>query len=140
MGRRSSATGRGGQVLGELDVGRARLLELGDAERLADDLGHGRRLLDALVPLRHRLEHADDVDELVRLLVELVEPGLAGDRDHRRVVEIRVGDPGHEVGGTGPEGRHRDGGPAGQAAVDVGHERGALLVPGRDVAHGVLLG
>ena len=120
-------------------MGRAGLLELGDAERLADDLGHRRRLLDALVPLRHRLEHADDVDELVRLLVELVEPGLAGDGDHRRVVEVRVGDPGDEVGRAGPEGRHGHGGPAGQPAVDVGHERGALLVAGRDVAHGGLL-
>ena len=93
-----------------------------------------RRLLDALVPLRHGLEHAHDVDELVRLLVELVEPGLAGDRDHRRVVEVRVGDAGHEVGGTRAEGRHRHRRSAGQAAVDVGHERGALLVAGRDVA------
>ena len=33
----------------------------------------------------------------------------------------------------GPERRHRDGGAAGQAAVDVGHERRALLVAGRDV-------
>ena len=83
---------RRGEVLGQLDVGRARLLELGDAERLAHDLGDGTRQLDALVPLRHRLEHAHDVDELVRLLVQLVEPGLAGDRDHRRVVEEGVGD------------------------------------------------
>ncbi len=59
-------------------------------------------------------------------------------RDHRRVVEVGVGDPGHEVGGAGPEGRHRHRGAAGQAAVDVGHERGALLVARRDVADGVL--
>ena len=126
------------QVLGELDVGRARLLELGNAEGLADDLGDGAGQLDALVPLRHGLEHAHDVDELVRFLVELVEPGLARDRDHRRVIEVGVGDPGHEVGGAGSEGGHRDGRSARQAAVDVGHERGALLVPGRDVADGVL--
>ena len=96
----------------------------------------GMRLdpLDALVPLRDRLEHPHDVDELVRLLVELVEPGLAGDRDHRRAVEERVGDAGDEVRRAGPEGRHRDRGAAGQPAVDVGHERGALLVAGGDVA------
>jgi hypothetical protein len=71
--------------------------------------------------------------------VELVEPGLTGDGDHRGVVEIRIGDPGDEVGRTGPEGGHGDGGPARQPAVDVGHERGALLVTSRDMAHGSLL-
>jgi hypothetical protein len=126
------------QVLGELDVGRARLLELGHTEGLSDDLGDGAGQLDALVPLRYGLEHAHDVDELVRFLVELVEPGLARDRDHGSMVEIGIGDPGHEVGGTGSEGGHRDGRSAGQATVDVGHERGALLVPRRDVADGVL--
>ena len=58
--------------------------------------------------------------------------------DHRRAVEEGVGDAGHEVGGTRPERRHRHRGAAGQATVDVGHERGALLVAGRDVADGVL--
>ena len=124
---------RRGEVLRELDVGRPRLLELGDPERLADDLGDRARLLDALVPLRHGLEHPHDVDVLVRFLVELVETGLAGDRDHRRVVEERVGDPGDEVGRARTEGRHRDRRPAGQPPVDVGHEGRALLVAGRDV-------
>ena len=134
MGRRSASTRRRGEVLGQLDVGRTRLLELGDPERLADDLRDRARLLDPLVPLRDRLQHPHDVDELVRLLVELVETGLAGDRDHRRAVEEGVGDAGDEVRRARPEGRHGHRGPAGQAAVDVGHERGALLVAGRDVA------
>ena len=81
-----------GAVLGQLDVGRAGLLQLGDAERLADDLGDGVDPLDALVPLGDRLEHPDDVDELVRFLVQLVRPDLAGERDHRRPVEECVGD------------------------------------------------
>ena len=38
-GPASTVVGR--EVLGQLDVGRAGLLELGDAERLAHDLGHG---------------------------------------------------------------------------------------------------
>jgi hypothetical protein len=122
------------KVLGELDMGRARLLELGDAERLAHDLGNGAGLLHALVPLGHGLEHPHDVDVLVRLLVELVETGLAGDGDHRRVVEECVGDAGDQVGGAGPERRHGDRGASGQPPVDVGHERGALFVAGRDVS------
>ena len=94
--------------------------------------------LDALVPLGDRLEHAHDVDELVGLLVELVEGRLAGQRDHRRVVEVGVGDPGDEVRGARPERRHRHRRAAGQPPVDVGHERRALLVAGRDVADGGL--
>ena len=125
---------RGGQVLGQLDVGRAGLLEGRDPERLADDLGDRLDPLDARVPLRDRREHVDDVDDLVGLLVELVRGRLAGDRDHRGAVEVRVGDAGDEVRRARAERAHRDGGPAGQPAVDVGHERGALLVAGRDVA------
>ena len=54
----------------------------------------------------------------------------------RRPVEERVGHAGDEVRGTRPEGRHGHRGTAGQPAIDVGHERGALLVAGRDVADG----
>ena len=101
---------------------------------LRDDLGDRLGRSTRVVPLRHRLEHPDDVDDLVGLLVELVERGLAGDRDHRRAVEVGVGDAGNEVRRARPERRHRHGAAAGEAAVDVGHERGALLVAGRDVA------
>ena len=37
----------------------------------------------------------------------------------------------------GPERRHRDRGAPGEPAIDVGHERGALLVAGRDVPDGL---
>ena len=136
--RRRPAIGRPdigrGEVLGQLDVGRPGLLQHRDAERLAHDLGDRPDAIDPRVPLRDRLEHPHDVDDLVRLLVELARGGLAGDRDHRRPVEVGVGDAGHEVRRAGSERAHRDRGTTGQPAVDVGHERGALLVPGRDVA------
>ena len=126
------------EVLRELDVGRAGLLELRDAECLSNDLRHRAGEFDTLVPLGHRLQHAHDVDELVRFLVELVEARLTGERDHRRVIEEGVGDTGHEVGSARSERRHRDGRTAGEAAIDVGHERGALFVTGGDVAHRLL--
>ena len=126
--------GRSGDVLRELDVGRTGLLQGRDAERLADDLGDHRDALDPRVPLGDRTEHVDDVDDLVRLLVELVGGGLAGDGHDRRAVEVGVGDAGQQVRRAGPERRHRDGRAAGEPAVHVGHEGGALLVPGRDVA------
>ncbi len=133
--RRVAGLGRHrGEVLGQLDVGRPGLLELGHPERLADDLGDRVDPRDPGVPLRHRPEHPDDVDELVGLLVELVRADLAGDRDERGPVEVGVGDAGDEVRRAGAEGRHRDGGLAGQPSVDVGHEGRALLVTGRDMA------
>ena len=74
--------GHRGEVLGQLDVGRAGLLEGGDAECLADDLRDGLHPLDPGVPFRDRLHHPDDIDDLVGLLVEHLARGLAGDRDH----------------------------------------------------------
>ena len=161
LGRRDQVGGVGDRLvgrLGEVGLARARaaarrrrrrvaatfsgssmwvgpgLLEDRDAERLADDLGDRLDPLDAGVPLRDRLDHPDDVDDLVGFLVELVGAGLAGDRDHRRPIEEGVGDAGDEVGRARPERRHRDRGAAGEPAVDVGHERRALLVAGGDVA------
>ena len=127
------------QVLGQLDVGRPGLFQDGGAKRLSHDLRDCPEPLDACVPLGDRLEHPDDVDDLVGFLVELFGARLPGDRDHRRSIEERIRDAGDEVRRPRPEGRHRDGGPARQAAVDVGHERGALLVAGRDVAHGAVV-
>ena len=121
-------------VLGQLDVGRPGLLERRHPERLAHDLGDALGLLDPRVPLRDRLQHPHDVDDLVGLLVQLGRGRLAGDRDHRRAVEERVGHAGDEVRGARAERAHRDGGTAGQPAMDVGHERRALLVAGRHVA------
>ena len=59
-------------VLRQLHVGRAGLRELGHPEGLAHDLRDRARLTDALVPLRHRLQHPHDVHELVGFLVDLV--------------------------------------------------------------------
>ena len=118
-------------VLGELDVGRARLLRLRDLERLADHLGDHARRVQPRVELRHRPQHVDDVDVLVRLLVHALEVGLAGQHDHRRAVQERVGDTGHEVRRARAERAQADAGGAGQTAVHVGHVRTSLLV-----AHG----
>jgi hypothetical protein len=86
-----------GQVLRQLHVGRARLRQLRDAERLAHDLRDRGRLADSLVPLGDGLQHSHDVDELVGFLVGLVGAGLARQRDHRCPIQVGVGDPGDEV-------------------------------------------
>ena len=121
-------------VVGQLEVGGARLLPLGDRECLAHRLGDDLRVVDAGVPLRHRLHHPHDVDVLVALLVHLGEAGLPGQRHHRRAVEEGVGEAGDEVGRARAERPQADAGVAGQAAVGVGHEGGALLVADGDEA------
>ena len=76
---------------------RAGFLEARETERLSHDLGHRVRHGDARRPLRDRLEHPNNVDVLVRFQVHTLEPGLAGDRDERCAVELRIGDAGEEV-------------------------------------------
>ena len=119
-------------VLGQLDVRGARLLGLGDLERLAHDLGDDRRVGEARVPLGDRPHHAQQVDVLVRLLVHALEVALAGERHERRAVEVGVGHRGDEVQRPGAERAEADAGVAGEAAVDVGHVGAALLVADRD--------
>ena len=94
--------------------------------------GMTRAALQPRVPLRDRLEHRDDVDVLVGLLVHALEVALAGQRDERRAVEERVGDAGDEVGRARPERAEADAGAPGQAPVHVGHVGAALLVADGD--------
>src|SRR4029077_12834896 len=90
--------GLAGDVLGKLDVRGPRFLETREAEGLAYDLG--RRLADAdpRAPFRDRAKHADDVDVLMRFLVRALQTDLPGDRDERRAIDVRVGNPSDEVG------------------------------------------
>ena len=126
-------------VLGQLDVRGARLLRLGDLERLADDLGDDVRVREARVPLRDRPHHPQQVDVLVRLLVHALEVALAGERDQRRAVEVGVGHRGDQVQRAGAERPQADAGAAGQAPVDVGHVGAALLVAdGHELDRGVV--
>ena len=129
---RYGVDGRGHDVLGQLDVGRPRLLRLGDLERLAHHLGDHARRVQPRVELGDGPQHVDDVEVLVRLLVHALEVGLAGERDHRRAVEQGVGDAGHEVGGARPQRPEADPRRAREAAVHVGHVGAALLVADGD--------
>ena len=119
-------------VLGQLDVRGARLLALGELERLAHDLGDDRGVGQARVPLGDRAHHAQQVDVLVRLLVHALEVALAGQRHQRRAVEVGVRDGRDEVERARAERSQADAGVPGQAPVDVGHVGAALLVAYRD--------
>src|SRR5204863_3911567 len=70
-------------VLGELDMRGARLLETREPEGLADDLGGRLGDADPRAPFRDRAEHAHDVDVLMRLLRRAFEGELTGDGEKR---------------------------------------------------------
>ena len=125
-----------GDILGQFEVAGARLLFLRALERLAHGFGHDRARLDAGVPLRERPEHVDDIDVLVRLLVEQVPGQLARDRHDRRTVEVRIGQAGREVRGARPERGQAHARATGQTTPDVRHERRRLLVPDRNERDG----
>ena len=119
-------------VFRELDVSRARLLQTRQAEGLADDLRRRFGHADAGAPLRDRAEHPHDVDVLVRFLVRTLESDLPGDGDERGAVDLCVRHSGDEVGRARPQRGEAHPGIRRETAVDVGHERGALLVPRED--------
>ncbi len=82
------------------------------------------------------LNSSHQVDHLV---ADLVQPGggrLAGDGHQRGHVHVGVGHAGHQVGGAGAQGGEADARPAGEPSVHVGHEGGALFVPGGDELDG----
>ena len=118
-------------------MGRTRLLERRDPKGLPNDLRDCVHAFNARIPLGDGLEHADDVDDLVGLLVEFVRAGLSGDCDHRRPIEEGIRDPRQQVRRTRAQRCHGNARPAGQSPVDVRHEGCALLVAGRDMANRV---
>ena len=123
-------------VLRDGQVDRARPLGLGQLERLADHLGHRARRRHQRRPLGDRGEHRHQVDALVRLLEAAVHADLRRQRDQRRGVGGRVRGAEQQVDRPGAErGRAHPGAP-GQPAVDLGHERRALLVAGQHVPDG----
>ena len=125
-----------GEVLGQLDDRRAGLLGDRQLECLADDLGDVVLVEDRLCPFGDRREHGDRVHRLMALLVQTVGVRLADDADQRRAVHVGVGDTGHQVGRARAQRAETHARPAGESAIDVGHERGGLLVAAQDEFNG----
>ena len=89
-------------VLRQLQMSRAGLFGLRDLERFAHRLGNGPRMKDLGVPFRDRLEHGQDIDELMRFFVHPIQRGLSRDRDQRGAIQIRICHTGEQIGGTRP--------------------------------------
>ena len=115
-------------VLGELEVHRARTLLLREPKCLPDARRDRVRRHDGARVLRERTHHVDDVDDLEVPLLARSDRLLARDHEHRHPAELRVRRGGHEVGRPRPQRRETDARSPRQAAPGRGHEAGGLLV------------
>ena len=138
-GRRNRRTGTGGCVASSraMSSGNSIRHAPGFSDRasrtaLRTTSGIVVRVSDRLPPLGDRPEHADHVHDLMRLLVQPLRVPLPAQHQDRRPVHVGVGHPGDEVRGARPEGAETAGRVAGQPAIDLRHERRALLVPTPD--------
>src|SRR6266545_327222 len=135
-------TGRAGVCLATLGPGSTNLVT-GVADAFLDRAPLVAITAQADLTRIHReSEQVQDVDVLVGLAVDPRQVRLGRDRDERSAVEERIRHAGHEIRRAGSQGREADAGPAGEAAVDVGHERRGSFVssqdePNRTVAEGV---
>ncbi len=123
--------GLGGDVLGQLEMHRARALFRGQTKRLAHQVGNVAHVDDLLRELRDGFHHADDIQDLEAALLAALDRLLAGDHDQGHTPELRVRRGGHEVGGPRTESGQAHAGFSGQTAVGGRHESGALFVAGQ---------
>src|SRR5438477_12156565 len=79
-----------GEVLGQLDMRGAGLLEPSEAKGLADDLRRRVGDADPRRPLRDRRQHPVPVDVTVLVVVDALEPGLARYRNQPLGFGLRV--------------------------------------------------
>ena len=116
-------------VFGKLDVARAGLFGARESHGLAYDFRNVVGVENGRGPLGDGREHLHDIHDLVGFLVQACGRSLTGEYEQRGPIHVGVCDPGDEIRGAGPQGSEADGGVAGEAAVDFGHEGGALFVP-----------
>jgi len=135
-GRRPGERGlRLQHVLRDVDQDRAGPAGGSQVERLGED---PRQLLGVLhqeVVLGDRQRDALDVRLLEGVRADRGPRHLAGDRDDRHRVHVRVGDRGDQVGRARTGGRHADADLAGHHRVPLGRVPRALLVADEDVAY-----
>ncbi len=80
-----------------------------------------------------RIEGGREIDLLKRARAQHLLVDLAGQREHRGAIDLRVPEPGEQVRRPRTGDRQAGGGPAGELAVGGGRERGGALVADPDV-------
>ena len=119
-----------GDIFRQFQVGGTGTLFLGQTEGLANTGGNAVTADHLLGELGERAHHVDHVDDLELALFAGLDRLLAGDHDHGHGAELGISSGGHQVGGTGAQGRHAHTGFAGKAAIGGCHKAGGLFVTG----------
>ena len=130
--QRHGISGHLGNVLGQVDVGGTGFALFGVLEGQPHDLAHRVRTDDLLGALCDGLKHGGQIQVLMAGQLHPVGAHLPGNGHQRCTVQIGICHAGDKVGGTGAKGGKAYAGPAGQAAIDIGHKGSALLVTHRD--------
>ena len=123
-------------VLGDGQIDGAGPLRLGQVEGVADHLGRRPGVRRVSAHLVTGLNMAHQVHHLMGLLVDPPQAHLGAEGHQRGAVRLGVGDPEQQVDGPGAEGGEANPRLAGDPAVHLGHEGGALLRAHQDKAHG----
>src|SRR5699024_2683182 len=95
-------------VLGDVHQNRSRAAGDGKVECLGQGLGDGGGVGDHEVVLGHRHGDATDIGFLEGVGTQEAAADLTGDGDHWNRVQVRIGDRGDQVGGTGSGGGDTD--------------------------------
>jgi len=121
-------------VFGQFDVRRARLLRLGQLERLPYDFRNRVRAFNPGIPLCDGVKQLQDVHELMGFSVHPRQVRLGRDCHERSAVEEGIGYARDEIRRSGPQRREANPRVGGEPSVDVRHERSGPFVAGEDEA------
>jgi hypothetical protein len=126
-GRHRFPRGRQRHVFRQVEMHRPLGLGERQRDRRIHDFGDAP-LLQPEGRLGDRCEQGMVVDPHLDAAADLAGVEIAGDRDHRRAVEIGAADAGREIGGAGPKRRDAQARPASHAPGHVGGKPGRALM------------
>ncbi|OQB90922.1 MAG: hypothetical protein BWX86_02129 [Verrucomicrobia bacterium ADurb.Bin122] len=117
-------------VLRDVDDDRTGAAGAGDLKGFFEDAGQVLHVEHEEGVLHDRHRHAEEIGLLKRHFSDVFLENLAGDRDHRDGVHVRVGDGRDEIGCARTAGGHAHADLARDARVGVGGKPATLLVAG----------
>ncbi|AKB36799.1 hypothetical protein MSSAC_2209 [Methanosarcina siciliae C2J] len=109
-------------VLRNTKIDGARPRSLGFLERFPHHLRYGSGVDNHLGPFCNRLEHTQQIDNLMRLLMDTVEADLGTDRYQRSAIGEGVGGSQKQINRARSQRGYTDTRLARNAAIDVSHE------------------
>jgi hypothetical protein len=125
------------KIDGECDVSHAPPGERRPAGEVGDVL-HVRWPHDASAVLRDVAEQVICLHVLLRMRRDQIVVGHPGDREHGRLIQLRVVEPVEQMHGAGARGREADAETAGELGIRTRHERRRFLVTHLDEPDAIL--